>query len=290
LVYMASYSRRVKTEIPVEAQVFAYFDTSFLNWLVDRRVTAASISYMRRRRFTAPVSPVVFDEILATPDRDRLVKLFELALEVCDTSLILKPVHQLLVDEIRASVANARSNPFLATDSAQELLDYYSGLLRDDHALVRARAGLKQRNQNWKNAFGAFHRDLQSADPNFTRKTIAPPFQEHYQRLAPGFARDWARWAGISENFEPSVLLDNRIVRAGISYALALEWDHRYGPRGDRPVEPSDAPDLQHAILAAAASAALVVRDRIFKARLERASVVEPFEVLDFDEFVTRVL
>jgi hypothetical protein len=270
--------------------VFAYLDTNFLNWLVDRRVTAASISSMRRRRFTAPVSPAVLDEILATPDRDRRVKLFELALEVCDTSLILKPVNQLLVDEIRASVANARSNPFLATDSAQELLRYYSGLVRDDHALVRAGADIEQRNQNWKNAFGAFHDELRSVDPNFTRKTIAPPFQEHYQGLASAFAKDWGRRAGIPENFEPSVLLDNRIVRAGISYALALDWDHKYGPKRDRPVEPSDGRDLQHTILATAASGALVVCDRIFKTRLERASVVERFKVLDFDEFVTRVL
>jgi len=273
-----------------EAQVFAYLDTNFLNWLVDWPVTAASISAMRRRRFSAPVSPAVFDEILATPDRDLRVKLFELALEVCDTSLILKPVHQLLVDEIKASVANARSNPFLATDSAQELLRYYSGLVRDDLTLVRAGADLDQRNQNWKNAFGAFHDELRSADPNFTRKTIAPPFQEHYQGLAPAFAKEWGRRAGIPENFEPSVLLDNRIVRAGISYALALDWDHKYGPRRDRRVEPSDGRDLQHAILATAASSALVVCDRLFKSRLERASVVERFEVLDFDEFVKRVL
>jgi len=273
-----------------EAQVFAYLDTSFLNWLVGRPVTAASISAMRRLRFTAPVSPAVLDEILATPDRDRRVKLFELALEVCDPSLILKPVHQLFVDEIRASVANARSNPFLATDSAQELLRYYSGLVRDDHALVRAWAGLKQQNQNWRNALCAFHRDLRSVDPDLTRKTITPPFQEHYQRLAPEFARHWGRRAGIPENFEPGVLLGNRTVRAGISYALALDWDHKYGPKRNRPVKPSDACDLQHAILAAAASAALVVRDRIFKARLERASVVERFEIFDFAEFVRRVL
>jgi hypothetical protein len=87
---------------------------------------------------------------------------------------------------------------------------------------------------------------------------------------------------------QPSVLLNNRVVRAGISYALACDWDHKYGPKKDRPVKPSDARDLQHVILATAASGVRVVRDTIFTSRLDRAGV--DLEVLDFDEFVARVL
>ncbi len=85
------------------------------------------------------------------------------------------------------------------------------------------------------------------------------------------------------------MLLSNRAVRAGIGYALACNWDHEYGPKDVRPVEASDSRDLQHAILTAAACDVLVVNDRIFKSRLERACV-EHLHILDFGGFVAQIL
>jgi len=270
-------------------KVIAYLDTNFFNWLADQSVAAVSIAFARNRRFNAPVSLTVLAEILATPDGVRRRKLLGLAFDVCDKASVLKPVHELLIDEIKASFAAERSNPFLPSDSGQKLLSYYSRLLLDEGARARERADIEQRTQSWKSAFGSFHDALRTIDPDFTRKTIAPSFQEHFAGLAPAFAKDWACRAGIPDGFEPSVLLNNRPVRVGIRYALACDWDHKYGPRDDRPVEASDARDLQHAILAAAACDVLVVCDRIFKSRLERVRV-EHLQILDFGEFVARVL
>lgn len=269
--------------------MYTYLDTSFFNWLADQSVTAVSIAVARKRRFTAPVSFSTLTEILVTPDDIRRRRLLHLALEVWDTATVLKPVHELLIGEIKAAFEGERPDPFLPPTSAQELLRHYCGLLVDESALARERADIEQRNQRWKSAFGSFHDALRTIDPDFTRKTIAPSFQEHYAGLAPGWAKDWASRAGIPDGFDPSVLLNNRAVHAGIGYALACDWDHKYGPRDNRPIEASDARDLQHAIQAAAACDVLVVRDRIFKSRLERVCV-EHLHILDFGEFVAQVL
>ena len=104
-------------------------------------------------------------------------------------------------------------------------------------------------------------------------------------------ARYFNSFQGIAPFAEVSDGQMAPLLRAGISYALACDWNHKYGPTSDQPVETSDARDLQHAILATAASAILVARDRISKRRLERAGVVdERFHILNFDEFVARVL
>jgi rRNA-processing protein FCF1 len=270
-------------------EAIVYLDTNFFNWLADERVTAASIASVRNRRFRVPVSPAVLDEILVIEDAAHRKKLFGLVLDVCDGTGVLKPAHNLIADEIRATVEGTRSDPFLPFDSAQTLLENYSRGLLDENGLAVVRAELRRRNRNWKRRFGAFHNELCALDPSFTRKDAAPSFPEHYAGLASAFVADWASRANISGPFEPALLLKNRAVRTGIGYAVACDWDHKYATRKDRPVEPSDARDLQHAIMIGAACDVLVTQDRILKCRVKRASV-EDLDVLGYHEFVARVL
>jgi len=210
-------------------------------------------------------------------------------MNICDTASVIKPVHQLMIDEIRASLGAERSNALLPLNSAKDLLNTYSRGLLDEGALASVRADLGKRNQSWKSASDSFLDELRTADPTFTRKNVATSFEDHFAGLALAFAKDWGRRAGVLEGFDEWALLENRVVHAGIGYCLALDWDHKYGTRADRPVDPSDGRDLQHAILAAASCDVVVSCDRLFRSRLERVRV-ERLDILDCDEFVARVL
>src|SRR5215472_12854523 len=98
-----------------------YFDPNVFNRLSEECLTAASILWVRNRRFRVPVSPTAFHEILATPDKSHRERLFKTALDVCDVSSVLKPIDELINNEIKASLGLGHSNPFQPWDSAQNL-------------------------------------------------------------------------------------------------------------------------------------------------------------------------
>src|SRR5215471_9947083 len=142
-----------------------YLDTNVFNRLAETSVTATSVSSVRNRRFRVPVSPTVFHEILRTPDESQRERLFKTALDVCDVSSVLKPVDELINDEIKASLGLGHSNPFQPWDSAQNLIRIYGSRLFDESALGRMRLESQQRNEHWESGFGSFHDALRACDP-----------------------------------------------------------------------------------------------------------------------------
>jgi hypothetical protein len=273
-----------------------YFDTNVFDHLYKKiGCTSADIANLRKkiygRELSIPLSIHTLDEILlergARPERR--VARTKLTLSLASFRRMVKPIDQLLTDDIRAYAATGEAaRPFIDADLQNIISDGLTELIETDgehldeemvEALDAARANEER--------FALRIQEVAAEVQQFAAPKSAPDFTQYLEVSGPAFATRLAAHAGVlDECVRRGVegLLGLRSVKMSVG-AILSSMEAQAEERAQPQI--FDSKDLLQATSAAAVAETFVSDDRRRRGIVSRVPL-EDFEVLDLPAFLQK--